>query len=60
MIATNITPKEREIAKLIVFGFTNKEISKMLNISESTVKQTLVRITNKTKIYDKKELIYII
>ena len=43
-IATNLTPKEREVAKLTVFGFTIKEISAMLYSSESSIKQTIVRI----------------
>ena len=59
-IATNLTPKEHEIAKLVVFGFTIKEISGMLYSSESSVKQTIVRIMNKTNVNDKKDFVYII
>lgn len=59
-IATNLTPKEHEVAKLVVFGFTNKEIASMLSMSESSIKQTIVRIMNKTNVNDKKEFVYII
>ena len=59
-IATNLTPREREVAKLTVFGYNVKEISAMLYISESTVKQTIIRAMNKTGINEKKEFVYII
>lgn len=59
-IATNLSVKEHEIAKLSAFGFSVKDISAMLCISESTVKQTISRIINKTGIQDKKEFSNII
>ena len=59
-IATNLTPKEREVAKLVVFGFSIKEIANMVYSSESSVKQTITRIMNKTNTNDKKEFVYII
>ncbi|MBQ3013920.1 MAG: hypothetical protein IJD75_02120, partial [Clostridia bacterium] len=37
-IAANLTAREREVAKLVTFGFTSKEIASMLYIAESTVK----------------------
>ena len=54
-IATDLTSKEREMAKLVAFGFTNKEIGAMKHISESTVKQTVLRIVQKTGIKDRTE-----
>lgn len=54
-IATDLTSKEREMAKLVAFGFTNKEIGAMKHISESTVKQTILRIVQKTGIKDRTE-----
>ena len=54
-IASNLTAREREIAKLAAFGFTSKEISAMLYISESTVKQTVLRIVQKTGVKDRSE-----
>lgn len=55
-IATNLTPKEHEIAKLSAFGFSTKDIANIILVSESTVKQTIVRIINKTGIQEKDEL----
>ena len=59
-IVTNLSQREHEIAKLTVFGFGIKEISAMLSVSESTVKQTIVRIMNKAGIDSKKEFALII
>ena len=59
-IATNLTAKEHEIAKLVVFGYTIKEIAGILYSSESSVKQAITRIMNKTNTNEKKEFVYII
>lgn len=52
-VASGLTSKEREIAKLVAFGFTNKEIAAMKYISESTVKQTVLRIVQKSGVRDR-------
>lgn len=54
-IASNLTAREREVAKLAAFGFTTKEIAGMLYISESTVKQTVLRVVQKTGVKDRSE-----
>ena len=54
-IASNLTAREREIAKLAAFGFTSREIAAMLYISESTVKQTVLRVVQKTGVKDRQE-----
>jgi len=54
-IASNLTSREREVAKLAAFGFTTKEIAAMLYISESTVKQTVLRVVQKTGVKDRSE-----
>ncbi len=59
-IATNLTPREREVAKLTAFGFSVKEIAGMLYVSESTIKQTISRTIRKSGIHDKSELAYIL
>ena len=59
-IATNLSVKEREVAKLSAFGFSVKDIASMLYVSESTIKQTIGRIINKTGIQDKAEFSNII
>lgn len=55
VIATTLTAREREVAKLAAFGFTTKEIASMLYISESTVKQTVLRVVQKTGVKDRSE-----
>ena len=55
-IAHDLTQREREVAKLSAFGFGNKEIAQMLHISESTVKQTVLRVVQKTGIKDRSEM----
>ena len=47
-IATMLTPREREVAKLAAFGMKNGEIASALHMSVSTVKQTINNIANKT------------
>ena len=54
-IAHDLTSREREIAKLAAFGFTTKEIATMIHVSESTVKQTVLRIVQKTGVKDRTE-----
>ena len=54
-IAADLTAREREVAKLAAFGFTTKEIAAMLYISESTVKQTVLRVVQKTGVRDRSE-----
>ena len=54
-IATNLTTREREVAKLVAFGFTSKDIAAMLYVSESTVKQTVLRVVQKTGVKDRSE-----
>ena len=54
-IATNLTSREREVAKLVAFGFTTKEIASMIYVSESTVKQTVQKIVQKTSVKDRSE-----
>ncbi len=55
VIAYNLTPREREVAKLASFGFTTKEIAAALYISESTVKQTVLRVVQKTGVKDRSD-----
>ena len=59
-IATNLTQREHEVAKLCAFGFSAKEIANMLYISESTIKQTIARVITKTGVNDKSEFSYIL
>lgn len=54
-VVANLTVREREVAKLSAFGFTVKEIAARLYISESTVKQTIFNVIQKTGINDRSE-----
>ena len=56
IISTDLTPREREIAKLAAFGYSNKDIAAMKFISESTAKQTVLRIVQKTGVNDRSEI----
>lgn len=47
-LATTLTPKEREVAKLAAFGFKNGQIAETLNMSVSAVKQAVTNVSNKT------------
>ena len=47
-LATTLTPKEREVAKLAAFGFRNSQIADSLNMSLSAVKQAITNVSNKT------------
>ncbi len=47
-LATTLSPKEREVAKLAAFGFKNSQIADKLNISLSAVKQAVTSVSNKT------------
>lgn len=47
-LATTLSPKEREVAKLAAFGFKNSQIAESLNMSLSAVKQAVTNVSNKT------------
>lgn len=59
-IATNLTVREREVAKLAAFGFTNKKIAQTLQIGESTVKTTVQNIMQKTGLTARTDFFYIL
>lgn len=45
--AFGLTPRELEIVRMVVGGYTNKEIAETLSIGENTVKSHLTHIFNK-------------
>ena len=47
-ISTNLTVREREVAKLAAFGMSNTEIAESLHISLASVKQTIRLVFAKT------------
>ncbi len=52
-----LSPREQQIVPLVAAGFTNKEISDKLKLSEHTVKNHLFRIYEKLGISSRVELI---
>ena len=52
-----ITPRELEIAQLVAQGLTNKEIGKILWITENSVKQALKRMFRKLHVSSRAEAI---
>lgn len=47
-IATTLSPRQREVAKLAAFGMKNEEIAQKLHISVSSVKQAITHVSTKT------------
>ena len=56
----NISPREREIVKLILEGKSNKDIEDLLYISQPTVKSHIYSSYRKMKVKNRLELIHLI
>lgn len=52
-----ITPRHREIVKLVADGYSNHEIGCKLGISKRTVKNHLTTIYDRLEIYDRVGLV---
>jgi len=50
---TSLTPREREVLKLLARGFTNQELATHLHLSEATVKTHVARILSKLQLRDR-------
>ena len=55
-ILASLTPRELEVAQLLVEGRTNKEIARHLGISHRTVENHLARVMEKTRTHHLVEL----
>ncbi len=51
-----LTPREMEIVRTVVSGYSNKEIAGQLSISEQTVKHHITSIFDKLGVYNRLEL----
>jgi DNA-binding NarL/FixJ family response regulator len=51
-----LSPREEEISRLVAEGMSNREISRSLRISESTVKNSLFHVFEKLGISNRVEL----
>ena len=60
MAASSLTARELEVAKLVAFGFTNKQVAKKLGIQESTVKTTVQKIMQKTGVTNRADFVLVI
>lgn len=52
----NLTPREMDVIRVVVSGYTNREISEKLAISEQTVKHHITNIFDKLGVYNRLEL----
>ncbi|MBQ3088781.1 MAG: helix-turn-helix domain-containing protein [Clostridia bacterium] len=59
-ISTNLSFREREVAKLAAFGMSNTEIAESLHISLAAVKQTIRIVFQKSGVNSRDELITIL
>lgn len=55
-IATNLTMREREVAKLAAFGMSTTEIAKKLHLSVASIKQTVRNVIYKSGVENKAAL----
>ena len=53
---TLLSPREEEISRLVAEGMSNRDVSKALHISESTVKNSLFHVFDKLGISNRVEL----
>ena len=53
---TLLSPREEEISRLVAVGMSNREVSRVLKISESTVKNSLFHVFEKLGISNRVEL----
>ncbi|HEX5842495.1 MAG TPA: response regulator transcription factor [Pseudomonas sp.] len=51
-----LTPREREVARLVASGDTNKEVARQLGLSERTIKDHLTHIFAKLELHDRVQL----
>ncbi len=56
----NITKREFEVLKLVIRGYNNNEIGKMLNISTFTAKAYVSSLIEKTGVRNRIHLCYLI
>jgi DNA-binding NarL/FixJ family response regulator len=55
-VASRLTPRERQVLKMIVAGHSNREIAQQWTVSEETIKHHLTRIFDKAGVANRVEL----
>jgi len=56
---TSLTPREREVMKLLAEGHTVRKIAKMLSVSMKTVEAHKFNLMRKLDIHNKAELVHL-
>ena len=56
-VSVHLSPREREVARLVAFGFSDAQIARRLFLSESSVKALVRSAKNKTGVEKRRELI---
>ena len=51
----NLTPREEQILELVAAGNSNKEVARLLNLQEKTIKHNMTRILQKLKLRNRTE-----
>src|SRR5437764_15236140 len=54
--ALSLTPREREVVKLVIAGHTNRQIATTFSVSEETIKHHLTRMFQKVGASNRLEL----
>ena len=60
LTSIGLSDRERSIAQLMLKGFANKEIAKVLNITEKTVKHHVVSVFRKSRVCTRGEFFHLI
>jgi two-component system, NarL family, nitrate/nitrite response regulator NarL len=55
-VASRLTPRERQVLKMIVAGHSNREIAQQWTVSEETIKHHLTRMFDKAGVANRVEL----
>lgn len=55
-----LSPRQLEVLRLLVYGFSNKSIAKQLGLSEGTVKTHMVRIFSTLGVHSRAEAVYLL
>jgi len=56
-MCSTVSPREREVVKLVVFGRRNAEVACQLGISEATVKKHLNNVFHKLGVRRRRDLV---
>jgi len=56
-VATDMTPREKEIVPLLALGYSNKTIASELSISEYTVRTHVARILKKLNVFNRTQAV---